>query len=330
MIDIVCLGEALIDMFPAEIGRSLVEVTAFRPVPGGAPANVAVAAARLGAHSAFIGKVGDDPFGHYLAELLHHQGVETRGMRFDSEARTGINFHAQIDENHATHLFYRHPSADMRLRPDELERTLLREARAFVFGTICLMDQPVHDATMEAIDIAREVGALIAFDVNYRESLWSEPAAARELVLSLLPLVDVLKINEAELSLLTGSSELAAGTQQLVQHGPTLCVVTLGPQGCFYRHGEQSGHVPGFAVQAIDATGCGDAFTASLLTQLVTGSEAWRARLTPTNLPHMLRRANAAGALTALKQGAFSAMPDTAAISALLEQYDHHPQTNQN
>jgi fructokinase len=325
MIDIVSLGEALIDMFPAEIGRSLVEVTAFRPVPGGAPANVAVAAARLGARSAFIGKVGDDPFGHYLAELLQRQGVETRGMRFDSKARTGINFHAQIDENNATHLFYRHPSADMRLRPDELERALLQETRAFVFGTICLMDQPVHDATMEAIRIAREAGALIAFDVNYRESLWSEPGPARALVLKLLPQVDVLKINEAELLLLTGSSDLAPAARQLVQRGPALCVVTLGPQGCFYCCAEQSGHVPGFAVQAIDATGCGDAFTAALLTQLVTGNEAWRTRLTPTHLPHMLRRANAAGALTALKQGAFSAMPDAAAISAFLEQYDNPP-----
>jgi fructokinase len=327
MIDIVCLGEALIDMFPAEIGRSLVEVSAFRPVPGGAPANVAVAAARLGARSAFIGKVGDDPFGHYLAELLQRQGVETRGMRFDSKARTGINFHAQADENNATHLFYRHPSADMRLRPDELEHELLQETRALAFGTISLMDQPVHDATMEALHIARGVGALIAFDVNYRESLWSEPAPARELVLSLLPLVDVLKINEAELLLLTGSSELASATQRLVQYGPALCVVTLGPHGCFYRCGEQSGHVPGFAVQAIDATGCGDAFTASLLTQLVTGNEGWLTRLTPANLPHMLRRANAAGALTALKQGAFSAMPDADAVSAFVEQYDHHPRT---
>jgi fructokinase len=325
MIDVVSLGEALIDMFPAEIGRSLVEVTAFRPVPGGAPANLAIAAARLGARSAFIGKVGDDPFGHYLAELLQRQGVETRGMRFDSEARTGINFHAQIDENNATHLYYRHPSADMRLRPDELERSLLQEARAFAFGTICLIDQPVHDATMEAIHVARKAGALIAFDVNYRESLWSEPGPARNLVLSLLPLVDVLKINEAELLLLTGSSELAAGTQQLIQHGPALCVVTLGPQGCFYRHADQSGHVPGFTVQAIDATGCGDAFTAALLTQLVTGHEAWRECLIPEQLPPMLRLANAAGALTALNQGAFFAMPDAAAVSAFLEQYDNPP-----
>ena len=81
--DIVCLGELLVDMFPAEVGRSLVEVSAFRPVPGGAPANAAVAAARLGARSAFIGKVGDDAFGHHLADVLKREGVDVRGMRFD-------------------------------------------------------------------------------------------------------------------------------------------------------------------------------------------------------------------------------------------------------
>ena len=99
--DIVTLGELLVDMFPAELGRRIVQVSAFRPKPGGAPANAAVAAARLGARSAFIGKVGDEAFGHHLASILEQEGVEVRGMRFDAEARTGMAFIAMPDENTA-------------------------------------------------------------------------------------------------------------------------------------------------------------------------------------------------------------------------------------
>jgi fructokinase len=318
LLDIVCLGEMLIDMFPAEIGRPLAEVSAFRPVPGGAPANVAVAAARLGARSAFIGKVGDDPFGHFLAQTLAQQGVETRGMRFDKEARTGLNFHAQVDEHTAIHLFYRNPGADMRLQPAELDRSLLQETRVFNFGTISLIDQPSHDATLEALRIARAAGALIALDVNYRPGLWSGADAARNMINSVLPDVDVLKINKDELQLITGSVELEEGTSHLLATGLDLCVVTLGPDGSFFRCAAGSGLVPGFKVKAIDATGSGDAFTATLLTQLVTGTEPWRSHLTPVRLQSILRRANASGALTTLKQGVLSALPNAENLDAFL------------
>ena len=106
-IDLICLGEVLIDMFPSEVGRGLTEVSSFRPVPGGAPANVAVAGARLGLQTAFIGKVGDDHFGHHLADVLKAHLVNTRGMRFDEQARTGLAFIAQPDVNNYEILFYR-------------------------------------------------------------------------------------------------------------------------------------------------------------------------------------------------------------------------------
>ena len=124
--DLVCLGELLIDLFPAEIGRRLVEVSAFHPKPGGAPGNVAVAARRLGLTSAFIGKVGDDAFGHYLIATLAAEGVETHGIRLDDEARTPLAFIALPDPYHAEFVFYRNPGADTRLRPDELDEALLR------------------------------------------------------------------------------------------------------------------------------------------------------------------------------------------------------------
>jgi len=347
--DIVCLGELLVDMFPAELGRTHAEVSAYRPVPGGAPANVAVAAARLGAQAAFIGKVGDDPFGHWLADVVRRAGVETRGLRFDPAVRTTMNLLAQPDANHYDCFFYRNPGADTCLRPDELDAGFLRAARAFHFGSLSLTDEPSRSATLEAVRLAREAGALVSFDVNYRPTLWRTPAEALAQVQAIVPHVKLLKVNEGELALLagvelaigeaptlarsepgqsgkeTGQSgrgtgkadwleRVAAAADALLALGPTLIIVTLGPHGSYFRMAGQGGHVPGFAVDTVDATGCGDAFIAGLLWRIVQES-GWRA-----HLPHILRFANAVGALTATRQGVIPALPTAAEVDGFLRQ----------
>jgi fructokinase len=317
--DIVCLGELLVDMFPAELGRRLVEVSAFRPKPGGAPANVAVAAARLGAQSAFIGKVGDEAFGHHLAEVLRREGVDVHGMRFDKEARTGMAFIAMPDENTSEFIFYRNPGADMLLRVDELDRELLQGTRAFHFGSLSLGQEPSRSATMEAVKIARQAGALISFDVNYRPTLWSSPQEAYDRIMPTIPHVDLVKVNEVELDLLTGSGDLDVGSRALLEQGPELCVVTLGPDGSFFQVAEGGEHVPPFKVQTVDATGCGDAFVAGLLCQLVVGAE-WRDQLSVPRMRGILRYANAVGALTALTQGVIPALPTAAQVDEFLHE----------
>jgi len=215
--DIVCLGEILMDMFPAEIGRSMVDVSAFLPKPGGAPANVAVAASRLGAKSAFIGKVGDDIFGHYLEKILFGEGVVTQGMRYDQQARTTMVFIAIPDAHSAEYMFYRNPGADMLLVPGDLDRQLLQETNSFHFGSLSLIDEPSRSATLEAIKIAADAGALISFDVNYRPTLWKSPEEAIERVMTTIPLVNLLKVNEIELSLLGGMDDVDAATKTLLE-----------------------------------------------------------------------------------------------------------------
>jgi fructokinase len=315
--DIVCLGELLVDMFPAELGRSLVEVSAFRPKPGGAPANVAVAAVRLGAESAFIGKVGHEAFGHHLADVLRQEGVDVRGMRFDEEARTGMAFIAMPDENTSEFVFYRNPGADMRLRPDELDGDLLQETRAFHFGSLSLGAEPSRSATLEAVKIAHEAGALVSFDVNYRPTLWSSPEEAYDRVMATVPHVDLLKVNEVELALLGGSEDVDAATQALLRLGPELCVVTLGPEGSYFRIAEGGEHIPPFRVKTVDATGCGDAFIAGLLCRLVVRAD-WRDQLRMGRMRENLRYANAVGALTSLTQGVIPALPTAAAVDEFL------------
>lgn len=314
--DIVCLGELLIDMLPAEVGRSLVEVSAWRPKPGGAPANVAVAAARLGAQSAFIGKVGDEAFGHYLAGVLRGEGVDVGGMRYDGEARTGMAFIAKPDANSYDILFYRNPGADMRLRPDELDREMLAGARAFHFGSISLIQEPSRSATLEAIRAARGGGAFVSFDVNYRPDLWSRDRA-RDEVRAVLGSVDLMKVNELELELLAGSIDVARGSQELLAYGPSLCVVTLGSEGSYFRAAQGGETVAPFRVRTVDATGCGDAFVAGLLWQLVSGGD-WHAQLEVSRLREVLRYANAVGALTSTRQGAIPALPTAEMVDEFL------------
>jgi fructokinase len=318
MIDIVCLGELLVDMFPAEVGRGLVEVSAFRPKPGGAPANVAVAAVRLGAQSAFIGKVGDEAFGHHLADILRQEGVDVRGMRYDAEARTGMAFIAMPDVNTYEILFYRNPGADMRLRADELDRELLQETRVFHFGSLSLIQEPSRSATLEAAKMAHEAGALISFDVNYRSDLWSR-SEARDRVMATIPHVNLLKVNEIEVDVLTGSKDPDIASKELLELGLDVCVVTLGPEGSFFRVAEGGEYVPPFRVETVDATGCGDAFIAALLCQLVVGAD-WRDQLSVARMREILRYANAAGALTSLIQGVIPALPTADQVDEFLAQ----------
>lgn len=326
--DIVCLGELLVDMFPAEIGRRLTEVTAFNPKPGGAPANVAVAARRLGAQTAFIGKVGEDLFGHHLVEVLAEEHVETRGIRYDAEARTTMAIIAKPDENTAEFVFYRNPGADTRLRPDELDIDLLQNTRAFSFGSLSLTDEPTRSATYEAVRIAGAAGALLAYDVNYRPSLWADPDDALRAAQDMIPRVDLVKVNETELALLAGVDRAEAdlalldpAADILLSKGPALIIVTMGQYGSYFRCAAGSGFVPSFAVKTVDAVGCGDSFIAALLTQLVVPRDNWREALTVTTLQSAVRYANAAGALTATKQGVIPALPTADQVAAFLSSH---------
>jgi fructokinase len=318
--DIVTLGELLIDMLPAEIGTGLAEVSAFHPKPGGAPANVAIAARRLGAQTAFIGKVGDDAFGYHLRDVLRVEGVDTRGLRFDPDIHTTLAIIAMPDANSAEFLFYRNPGADTRLHPDELDEDLIRGARALHFGSLSLTDDPARSATISAVQIAEKAGALISFDVNFRPSLWASPDDAITRIRTMLPFVNLLKVNEVELRLLADTDDPSHGSRILLDHGPTAVLVTMGAGGSFFRSEIGGGHVPPFRVTPVDAIGSGDAFIGAVLARLVTESRDWHSRLSPDVLHEILRYANAVGALTTLKQGVIPALPTARQVDQFMMQ----------
>lgn len=316
--DVVSLGELLVDMFPGEVGRRLVEVSSFHPKPGGAPANVAVALARLGCESAFIGKVGDDAFGHHLAAVIARAGVNIEGMRYDPIARTTMAFIASPDEHQNEYLFYRNPGADTRLIIDELDTEMLANTKFLHFGSLSLVEDPIKSSTLQAIKLVKDAGGMISMDVNYRPSLWPSVHKAYLAVLDILPSVDLLKVNELELELLTAEEDPSHGSEKLIELGPTVCVITTGAGGSYFRTPGGFDFVPAFKVKTVDATGCGDSFIAGLLSRLLRDPK-WRIGQSKEDFRRHLMYANAVGAITATKKGVIPALPNSETVQNFLD-----------
>ena len=167
-VDLITLGESLIDLPSTQRGVSLADAPGFAKIPAGAPANVAVAAARLGLRSAFLSKVGDDSFGEAIIQTFGARGVDMARVRKDPSARTGLAFVSIREDGERDFLFYFDPARDLALRPEELDGDFLRSARAFHYGSISLIAEPSRSATLTAARIAREGGALVSYDPNLR------------------------------------------------------------------------------------------------------------------------------------------------------------------
>jgi len=323
MAEIVCLGEALIDMVAQQKGVTIAEAKGFSPAPGGAPANVAVGVAKLGVRSAFLGKVGADPFGYLLRDTLYQHGVDVGGMRFDESARTALAFVSLTKEGVPDFIFYRHPSADMLYEPGDVDTHRLRRAKIFHFGSISLLDEPVHSATLFALQIARESGAVISYDPNMRPALWRSEEEGRQQMEVGMRYADVVKMNETELQFLTGVRMPEVGVTHLFNRFPHLVLVaiTLGERGCYYATPTCSGRVAGIPVEVAETVGCGDAFVAAMLVQLrkrVKGRDAVR-NLSDAELQRTFLYANAAGAITATRLGAIPALPTDAEVAEMLQ-----------
>lgn len=310
---VVCFGEMLIDFVPTVSGLSLAESPAFKKAPGGAPANVAVGIARLGGSSAFIGKVGADEFGYMLADILKENNVNGDGMRFDPGARTALAFVTLRSDGEREFMFYRNPSADMLLQEAELDLSLITKAKIFHYGSISLITEPCKSAHIAAAKAAKDAGVVLSYDPNLRLPLWPSADKAREGILSIWETADIIKISEEEISFLTQGEDPYddAVVYKLFHANLKLLLVTEGPDGCRYYTKDFSGRVQGLKVEAVDATGAGDAFVAGILSQLSTDFSLLQKE---DQLRDALRFANACGALTVMERGAIPALPTREAV----------------
>ena len=312
MFDITTIGEVLIDL--TQSGLNDQGIPRFDANPGGAPANLAVAAARLGAKTAFIGRVGHDSFGDYLKRCLQENGVDVRGLSVDQKEHTTLAVVALDERGERTFSFYRDPSADVNLSPEHIPQELLGNTRILHFGSVSLTADPARTATLYAAKAAKACGACVSYDPNYRASLWSDEATAIQHMLSPLDLVDILKVSDEELPLRAGTADPVEGSRRLAEKGPRLVLVTLGAHGAFYRFDGHTGHVPGVPCVVGDTNGSGDTFFGAALSKLVKlGSLD---ELTVSELERIVAFANKAASITTGRHGAIPAMPTLAEVEA--------------
>ena len=278
MLDITTIGEVLIDL--TQTGCSEQGVPLFAAYPGGAPANVAVAAAKLGAKTAFIGKTGQDGFGAYLRQVLTENGVDVTGLHTD-RSPTSLAVVSVSRDGERAFRFMR--GADTNLSPDEIDEGWVDRSRVLHFGSVSLTAGMSRSATIFAARRAHKTGKLVSYDPNYRPSLWRGREEAMQWLQIPLPLAGLVKMSLGELPLLTGSEDLERGSQILEDMGIKLVVVTLGDRGAFYRWRGRTGLVPGVDVEAVDTNGAGDTFLGALLYRLTRrGTPPWRGSPSPS------------------------------------------------
>lgn len=307
MLDILALGELLIDFTPSglsENGNML-----FERNPGGGPANMLAAASGLGAKTAFIGKVGDDMFGRFLEKTLIDNHIGVSGLKFSRTVSTTLAF-VQLDEHgDRSFSFYRNPGADMMLEEVDVDEKLIKASKIFHFGSISMTDEPARRATLKAVQIAKENDIVISFDPNYRPLLWRSPDDARREMILGLEFADILKISDEEMEFITGENDLTEGTKLLSDSGIGFVVVTLGKKGLFYRMGDITGSLPTYDVKTIDTTGAGDAFLGGLLFKLKDMDLPGILSIEKDKIENILGFANAVGACSTTKKGGIPSMP---------------------
>lgn len=316
MMELTVLGELLIDFTQA--GESENGMRLFEQNPGGAVANVAAAAARLGHKTAFIGKVGNDMHGRFLAQVLEETGIDCRGLVFSETAFTTLAFVALDEKGERSFSFARKPGADTCLGTEELDRELLQSSRILHVGSLSLTAEPARSATLAAIRQAKAAGAVISYDPNYRASLWESESQAKEQMRSLTPMVDMMKLSDNETALLTGYSSPRQAALALNKQGISCVVVTLGAAGALVCVGGETQTIPGLPVPTVrDTTGAGDAFWGGFLARfLESGLKAEEIRL--GDALEFARWGNAAAACCIQKRGAIPAMPDRTELARWL------------
>jgi fructokinase len=317
MMDVVALGEILIDFTP--VGTSDTGIAIYEANPGGAPANVAVSLSRLGLKAAFIGKVGKDLFGEELIAVLQKNGVDTSSVAH-SPIHTTLAFVHLDSDGERSFSFCRNPGADMMLSWEEVSINVVGHSTIFHFGSISMTHEPSKSATLTAVRCAKNKQITISYDPNYRSLLWRDPEHAKQEILQGMEYADIVKLSEEELELLAGTKDLIMGTRNLFeQYANSLLVVTLGNKGCFFRKGEITGFCPGYKVSVVDTTGAGDAFWAGVLYGIVKQARDIR-DLTQQELQDIMKFANAMGAIVVTRKGGIPAMPE---LSEILQMLSH-------
>lgn len=312
MYDIIAIGELLMDMTPVRHEEGI----SFLPNPGGAPCNFLAMAQKMGAKTAFIGKVGADQFGKTLKETVKSVGIDTKGLIMDPKTPTTLAFVHLTEAGDRSFSFYRKGCADVSLKLEEVDMAMIEEAKVFYFGSLALTDEPIKTTAVAMVKKAHELGKLICYDPNYRPLLWESEGAAVEGMKMGLDYADVLKVSDEEALLLTGKSSLESAARELGGKGIALVCVTCGEMGTLAYFKEELIEVPSIKVKVVDTTGAGDAFFGTLMQQIACSEKTLEA-LGINEVKDMIKIANIAAGLCVEGYGAIPALPSRERVLAV-------------
>ena len=316
MLDVVALGELLIDFTClATDGEGYPTMAAH---PGGAPANFLAAVSSFGGKAALLGKVGTDTFGKLLTATLQKAGIETRGMIAADDVFTTLAFVTLDSHGDREFAFSRKPGADTCISFEELDLSLIDEAKVFHFGTLSLTDEPARSATYQAVAYAKSKGKLITYDPNLRKPLWNDLEECKRQLIWGLGQADVVKISDEEVEFLFGLG-VEEGAQYILNNfGVKLVFVTCGADGCFFKNAVASGKVPSLSgIKVIDTTGAGDIFGGSAVWKLLQTGKAPET-LNESELTDVVRFACTAAGLSTTRSGGISSVPAYGEVLARL------------
>ncbi len=308
MLDAVALGELLIDF--TCVGTDADGYPTMAAHPGGAPANFLAALTKFGAKTAMLGKIGKDAFGKLLTGTLQQAGIETKGLIAADDVFTTLAFVTLDEQGDREFSFSRKPGADTCISFEELDLSLIDEAKVFHFGTLSLTDEPARSATYQTVEYAKRQGKLITYDPNLRKPLWNSLEEAKRQILWGLTQADVVKISDEEVEFLFGMDVQKGAQHILDSFGVKLVFVTCGAEGCFFQNAKARGHIPSLSgIPVIDTTGAGDIFGGSAVWKLLQTGR-WPEELEEVQLQEIVRFACTSAGLSTTHSGGISSVPD--------------------
>lgn len=311
MTPVIAFGEALVDMLSSRLGEAAGDAPeVFTPYAGGAPANVAVACARLGVPSRFLGMLGEDHFGDFLASELAAHGVDTGGVVRTREARTALAFVSRDAHGERTFDFYRPPAADLLYRLEHLPAGVFAEPAIVHLCTNSLTEPEIAETTLAMAELARRAGCLVSVDANLRHNLWADGAADITLVTRLLDAADLIKLSRDELDFLRADHPEDAWLAERLAAGVKFAVITDGPGKVALKGVGLDDRVTPPEVQAVDTTAGGDAFIGGLLAELAEHGIDGEWHRDTAFLHRAVETACRCGAHAVTRPGAYAALPD--------------------
>jgi fructokinase len=304
---VLCIGEVLIDMICTDKGISLSKGQNFLKKAGGAPANVAAAIAALGAKVDMAAKVGKDPFGQYLIELLQTMGVNTNWVLQDPNYFTTLAFVSLMEEGERD--FYFNRGADGQLSPNDLATLKISDYRIVHFGSATgFLPGPLQSTYTHLLAEAKASNAMISFDPNYRHLLFQNNT--QSFIDQCWPFIEqchFFKVSDEEALLITGCDTIQNAAAALRKKSSAVFAITLGKEGTLLSLGDHLEMIGSINITPIDATGAGDAFEGAVLYQLLSFNPSELASIEIADWKKIIFNANKAGARTCEYMGAMEA-----------------------